>query len=563
MPQRIHDMNEVLIINLTRMGDLVQTTPVINGLKNAYPEVRITVLANSIFAEICKYIPSIDRLFVFDPAAFVAKGDKNPTLVENFRYIETLLNEVGDVEYDVVINFTHTRASGVLMSLIRAKEVRGIIMGTEGHRVLRHPWLKYFWSMILARECNPFHLCDMYAKVGGALPKEKGLRLQLPVEADNWARAVLKEKGVSDDDLVIGIQLGASKENRRWPVSSFARLADMLADLLGAKVVLFGSAGESGLGREFEELAKTRPVNFMGGTGLKDLAALVKRCNLLISNDTGTLHIATAVGTRVIGVFLATANLIETGPYGERHYAIQADIPCSPCAPNTECKDLVCKDIIKVEQLYALVKEALREEPLDEIEDAPLWREVQVYRSHFSEDSLLAYKPLIKRPPKVNNLYSLLYRQAWFKVLDGSGDYNFEEEYEYVVKKINMWYGLEAAKEALESFEEDLPAFRRLRELAEEGLQRVALIREEALKPSMDVARVKEIWKAVPSIDNEIESLGHTHPPLSLMTIFFRYGKEGLEGGDLGSLADATYVLYNEIKSVASMMVEFIDRLVS
>src|SRR3989337_1536943 len=89
-------MKNVLIINLTRMGDLIQTTPVMAGLKDAYPDVRITLLINSAFAEICNYIPFVDRLISFNMDGFIAGGrGEFPSLVIKYRYREETLTRLG------------------------------------------------------------------------------------------------------------------------------------------------------------------------------------------------------------------------------------------------------------------------------------------------------------------------------------------------------------------------------------------------------------------------------------------------------------------------------------
>jgi len=553
-------MRDVLIINLTRMGDLVQTTPVMAGLKERYPGVRISLLVSSVFAEICSYIPYIDRLFIFNTAGFekmVSNG--GPSLVGNFRYMERLLREINETEYDLTINFTHSTASAVLTSLIKTKELRGFSIDDEGHGLIRHPWIRYFFNVVPSRKYNPFHLCDLYIKAGGGIPENKGLHLDVSEKDGKWVRSVLRKNGISDEDILIGFQLGASQDNRRWPVSSFAKLADVMTETLGAKFVLIGGNSEGKLGEEFERLAEMKPVNFIGKTNLNELAALLKRCNLLISNDTGPLHISTAVGTKVIGIFLATAHFRETGPYGCGHYVIEAAIPCSPCGFQVDCKELFCKDLITVTHLFELAKAAINGR---DIEDSPVWEKVQVYYSYFSEDGLLEYRPLLKRCIKENDFWSHNYRHTWQWVLDGVNDYNIDEAYLNIAGKIKSWYSSGSLKHIFDPLKNTLAAFVRLKELSEDGLNKMNLITEEVRSATPNIEYIKERWEGVPFIDHKIEKIGHTQPPLYPMTLMFKYGKEGLEGENLSVLAEDTCNLYNDLRNHASMMIWFIERLV-
>ena len=159
--------------------------------------------------------------------------------------------------------------------------------GADGCRVIKHPWQRYFMNVIPSRRYNPFHLCDMMVKAAGVLPSGEGLRLSVSEEEAQKARALLGENGVSGDDLLIGFQLGASHDLKSWPAASFARLADRFAESLGARILLTGSKSEERLGKEFESRAAAKAVNLIGKTDLRGAAALLKRCALLVTNDTG------------------------------------------------------------------------------------------------------------------------------------------------------------------------------------------------------------------------------------------------------------------------------------
>jgi len=201
----------------------------------------------------------------------------------------------------------------------------------------------------------------------------------------------VKVRGIKSEDLLFGIHLGASKSDKTWPVSAFAALANMITREFDAKIILFGSPSEVDLGREFETLAESKPINFIGRTNIAELSALTKKCALLVSNDTGPLHLATAVGTKVIDIFTANVHFMETGPYGEGHYVVQAALPCVPCAFNVKCDNMVCKDVITPEIIFEVVKESLGQESLSATAGSPIWNDLQVYRTYFDDDGLLGF----------------------------------------------------------------------------------------------------------------------------------------------------------------------------
>ena len=124
------------------MGDLVQTTPTMAGFKDNFPGVRITLLTNPGFSEICNYIPYIDRLFTLEIERIMEDIKKND-LVSVYRYIENTLGNINDTIYDRVINFTHTPPSAILTSMVKAKDIRGLSIDREGFSVKKDPWCHY------------------------------------------------------------------------------------------------------------------------------------------------------------------------------------------------------------------------------------------------------------------------------------------------------------------------------------------------------------------------------------------------------------------------------------
>ncbi len=388
-------MKEILIINLTRMGDLLQTTPLMAGLKEMHPGSRITLLVNSAFTEICRGIPFIDELIELDLKDYRKRLlEKKYSLVENYNFIEGLISRINVKEYDLTINITHSPISAILTSFVRTKEIRGFTIDTEGHRVIKHPWMRYFFNVVPNRIYNPFHLVDMYLKMGGVKPEIKGLFYNSAREEEERASLLLEQEGIEEGDMLAGFHLGASKSEKTWPVSSYAELAGMIAEGFGAKIVLFGSPGEADLAGQFEMDSHVRPVNFVGKTNIGELSALLRRCRLFISNDTGPLHIATSAGTKVIDISTANVHFMETGPYGEGHYVIQAALPCSPCGFDVKCMDMVCKSFINPSAVFEVVKEAIEGESNAFINNSPAWNNLQVYKSHLKMTAIWGLPPL-------------------------------------------------------------------------------------------------------------------------------------------------------------------------
>jgi hypothetical protein len=210
----------------------------------------------------------------------------------------------------------------------------------------------------------------------------------LSTEDVRGAEALLTECGVSmDRDLLVGFQVSASQEEKCWSEKEFVRLGQALHQGLNARVLLFGVAGEAAL---CERIGARIPgaVNLAGKTGIGELAGALKRCRVLVANDTGTQHVAAAVGTPVVVVSVGPVFFRETGPYGEGHLVFQARMPCAPCSFNVSCTKPVCKEKIKAEFVYKALVRLLRGE-----EGVPtgLPTDVSCYRSSFDDEGCLAF----------------------------------------------------------------------------------------------------------------------------------------------------------------------------
>jgi ADP-heptose:LPS heptosyltransferase len=555
-------MKEILIINLTRMGDLLQTTPLMAGFKEKNPDVKITLLVSSRFAEICKGISFIDDLIVLDMHGFRdCLLQKKCGLVENYRSLEALINRINEKGYDLVMNLTHSPVSALITSLVRAKEIRGFSVDREGHRVIRHPWLRYFFNVVPNRDYNPFHLVDMYLKAGNVMPERKGLIFETSGEDDAKAGKLLKSEGVELNDVLFGIHLGASKGDKTWPVASFAALADMIAREFHAKILLFGSPAEEELGRQFIMMAENRPVNFIGRTGLGELSALLKRTEMLIGNDTGPLHLATAAGTKVIDIFTANVHFLETSPYGEGHYVIQADLPCVPCGFDVKCNNMICKDVITPELVFRVIKR-VRDGTMKVSEDVSFAPDtVQIYRTYFKKDGMLGFYPVVKKPVKKEILYRILYREIWNldqEKKNGTGDLEFGRIYE----ELSSFYLLNAAQELVGTFQKDRRVLEHLTALAAEGMALSGLIAEEAGKEGLNFEELKTLSSRLESVDNEIAMLGHANPCFRPLTVIFAFSREALEGNDLIALSESSGRIHGELLSRGSSLLDMIDNIV-
>ncbi|MED5354129.1 MAG: glycosyltransferase family 9 protein, partial [Nitrospinota bacterium] len=331
---------KILILNLTRMGDLIQTTPLIQGLRQKYPDAQITLMVSSDFENAISLIPGIDDSIVFNLRQFKESEDwEDESWVKIYRYIESKLNDIRGKSYDMLVNLSHSRFSALMVHYLKVNNVIGFHCNNSGDRMTGHPWMQYFGTEPFNRSFNEFNLVEIFSRSAGIDPTGKEIQVtenRYSVTEDKFLATVLNE---AKNDLVIGFQIGSSLENRRWSTASFARLADLLVEQLNARIFLFGVASESESAEEMirKTNRKNNIVDLTGKTDLKQLAVLLKRCAYLVTNDTGTMHLAAALNTKIIGLFFAHAHPFETAPFSSGHLIFQARISCAPCSYGVHC----------------------------------------------------------------------------------------------------------------------------------------------------------------------------------------------------------------------------------
>jgi len=532
-----------------------------------HPGCRVALLANQSFVEISRLFPHLDALYTFDFDRTIRElMDESRTLVENFHSCRALIDQLNTEHFDMVINLTHSKVSATLVSLLNAPDVRGLALSSDGYRVIRHPWLNYFFNATLNREINRFNLVDIYSRSGDVYDNGGRLLIQVPDDCRAFAADFFGRAGVNEGDWVVGFQPGASRADRLWPAERFAALGDLLQERYGAKVVLFGAPVERPLGREIRSRMRSEVIDAIGRTNLGQLAALTERCSVLVTNDTGTMHIAAAVGARILGIFLATARCVETGPYGEGHLIIEPDIPCRPCTHNVDCTDPVCLDYVTTEHVLSGI-EALRSSDRHTPPriGAGDFSRVKFLWSAFDENGLLEFIPLLPKPITKWDLFFDLYRALWLRTLSEEGDPQSPEPCPAeewaaaggrVAERLLQRYDC-SDREAIEAaIVPDIEAFSALVKLAEHAISMSSDLLRLAMEERPNVAAMRQIGEALVNIDDRIRNHGLIHAALRPITMKFIFGKENLEGNEVLPLTLRTVALYRSLHREAEFIVE-------
>jgi len=359
-PRSIEEkIDKILIIAMAAIGDVICTTPAILGLKDRFKGSSIYILVedgpsqavteNSIVSSI------VDEVIIFPRGLYLSKiEDGEREFSEVAEELEMFIRDLQVKRFNLVINLHITSWSAFLSYLNKAEYIFGLTVDEKGASLVSgNLWMLYayyiYWNPAMKR-INKFDIPELFIRMAGIQPKERILEFFWDTEDVKRGRD-LRSFGVKRDDLLIGLCPGGTSW-RRWQPERFANLGDLLSQCYGAKILLFGSQGEIDLTDQIASMMKCNPVN-LAGSSLKELAEDLKICGCLITNDTGPMHLAAAVGTPVIVISGPTWRQ----PYGSGgHIILQADLSCIGCGDAQVCEERKCFELISEEAVLEAFK---------------------------------------------------------------------------------------------------------------------------------------------------------------------------------------------------------------
>ena len=333
---------KILIINVNWIGDVLFSTPFIKALRDAYPDSYIASLLHPRCSQMLEANPRLNEIITYD------EEGAHKSLFGKAKLIAELRKKKFDTAYILHRSFTKAlivKLAGIRESIGYPDKNRASLLtkvveipDEETHKV------EYFLNILRA---------------SGIKTGDVSYEFFVRDEDRAFAKGIFAANGISEKDLVVAICPGGNWDPKRWPKENFASLSDLLAEKFGAKVIITGAKKDENLGREIEGLMKSPAINISGKTDLKELSAILERANLVIANDTGSMHLAVAVKTKVIALFGPTSPVL-TGPYGIGTYRVlmnnqKCEVPCY----DVTCKDNICMKAISVGDVLKTAGEML------------------------------------------------------------------------------------------------------------------------------------------------------------------------------------------------------------
>jgi len=344
-PERISSqtVRRLLIRATNWIGDAIMITPAVRAIRAHFPQAEISILAKPWVAPVFEHNPHMDRVMLYD-----GKG-QHRSLMGKLR----LAKELRHHRFDAVILLQNAFESALLAFLAGIPKRIGYDTDARGF-LLTHP--VPCTSAIRAVHQTGYYL-GILRGIGGAAENQD---LELVISHADQERAweILREHGISPEDTRVGINPGATFGTaKRWFPERYAELCQRLKKSWDCQILIFGGPGEEAMGHQLREHIGDRCANFCGKTSLREAMALIQKCRLFITNDSGLMHVAAALDVPQVAIFGSTDH-VTTSPRSDKSHIVKVPTLCSPCLkPDCPEGHHRCMDAVTVDMVFATISE--------------------------------------------------------------------------------------------------------------------------------------------------------------------------------------------------------------
>ncbi len=338
MPEKVI-CRKLLIVKPSSLGDVVHSLPFLNAMKRCFPKAEIHWVVAKGLEGLLEGHPMIDKLIVINKDLWKKLSRTGETLKE----IRELFKQIRNERFDIVIDLQGLLRSGLITWATHAPVRIGFQEAREGSRL--------FYTKKVKTDRH-IHAVDRYMKIApelGCHAQEIAFPFPPGSSVGNEAR---KFAHLGPYAVLVP---GARWKTKIWPAENFGKVASMLP----IRSVIVGSGADRAIGDEVVSRSGERAISAVGETSLNELIEIMRTAEVVITNDSGPMHIAAALNVPVIAIFGPTSPT-KTGPYGKGHVVLQSHAECVPCFKRA-CRDNIrCMKEITPEAVYPEAMRILR-----------------------------------------------------------------------------------------------------------------------------------------------------------------------------------------------------------
>ncbi|HUW58865.1 MAG TPA: lipopolysaccharide heptosyltransferase I [Planctomycetota bacterium] len=342
------ESQRILVVKPSSLGDVVHSLPFLHVVRRGFPEARIAWVISRANADLLEGHPDVDEVVVFERERWGGMKDCVRSMSELSHFVRRLRRG----RYDVAVDLQGLLRSGLVSYLSGAPRRVGFADARELSSI--------FYNVHVDVPDVETHAVDRCLLVARGLGLELNGRPVFDVAIGSEARTFADDylASANPEGRPVVVTLPFSRwATKRWPAARFAALAERVQEGLGAAVVVLGGRGDAALAQRMHAPMTRAPLDLVGRTTLKQSAALLERADVVVSGDTGPMHLAVALGRPVVALYGPTSTA-RTGPYDGTARVLRSTRACAPCL-RAHCPDPDCMTDIAVDDVLDAVRQFL------------------------------------------------------------------------------------------------------------------------------------------------------------------------------------------------------------
>lgn len=533
----IEQERTICVVQMTRIGDLIQTYQAVTSLKEQRPDIRVILVARSSFAKPLNFLlkKCFDEIYTFSVEDFF-NPKEGPDLRKTKKNLTRFLEPIQKENINVLINFSWSKSSSYLCSLIKSEHKLGLKYDENCNLEITDRWSNFVYSNIMGGRLCPFSLVDIY----------KGM---LGTEFEKCVPAVPYLE--SNHSNIITIHPFASAEHKMWPPSKWIEIIyQILKSFEDIEIYLVGSKDEKVLANEFDHspvLKKysKRIKNHVGETNIEQVHEILRSSLLFIGHDSMVGHLSSVANILAVTVSLGKVRPFETTPYGSKNINI--------FSANGD-QDLG-RDGAKREIPFQIVSSCINQlittkilDPKKVIETSSIFHHqgVKIYQTEFTDKNWL-YLNEVFHKNSLMDVFRLLYRIIWFYYIEDKSEF-------FAVPEISN-----EMKNSLRGYSKGIE---QLFDLCEFGKKYSKYIIEEISSDSPDLDKIKEFSAKIEEIDKLQLYVKRNFEYLAPLIDYFNVEKANLGGQELIQIATNSFFLFENFSNLTSALYELVSGII-
>lgn len=536
----------IALVQLSRIGDIIQTAQAVQFFKAKYPHYRLVLIARSQFARPLTFFLKnyFDRIYVLNNE-FRKDIKQTGGLDDAVSKLNVFLNEINSEKVSVLINLTFSKTSEYVCSLINASHKIGPYKDKKNVTNVSDNWSQLLISTVQRGPFNPYSLVDLFKKIIGIDDSVERKLFHASIKHNSNARNII-------------IHPFASHERKMWNPDKWVEIIyKVLKDNDSITITLVGSKEESPHSINIVSNPALRPlhhriINLVGKTSIESLYEHLKNARLFVGHDSMVGHLASVLQIPSLTISLGTVRPSETTPYQQDAICISPKTKCFPCFPQDYCKNYQCQHDVSYQLVVSLVNLHIKNININidsintNISDFHL-NSANICISKFSQN-YYRLDSLVENYTDINDIFKSIYLVAWSFILEDC-------EIRIPFPKLTT--------QTHKILFDCLDQIQRLFELNDFGKKYTQFILEEISSKTPSLAKIKEYSKKIDEIDQLMNLVLNTCPFLAPVIEYGLLKKSNLLGENIVQLSESAYLIYEQSAQTCSIIYELIENIIA